>query len=309
MKIWVTGGAGFIGSNIIKSLNNKGYEDIVVIDDLTNGKKIFNLNKLKIFDYVDRRDIEKYMDQEPIPEMIYHQGACSNTNEWDGRYIFERNYDFSKTILNYALIKNTKLTYASSASVYGTGRWFEEDSNVELPINAYAYSKHLFDEYVRKIIGKYSNQIIGLRYFNVYGPGEGHKGKMASVMYHMNNAINRGAPISLFKGNDGYADGGQMRDFVYIDDIVAVNLWTMTNNMASGIYNCGSGRARSFNDVANAVIKVKGAGEIQYIEFPDHLVGSYQSFTKADLTKLRAAGYTNEFCCVEEGIAKYFDEQ
>lgn len=305
MKIWVTGGAGFIGSNLIRALNKSGYENIVVIDDLTDGRKIFNLNKVKIADYVDYTSAEKYMNDEMAPQMIFHQGACSDTGEWNGKYIMENNYEFSKKILSYACTNKIKLTYASSASVYGKGKVFKEDSLLEMPINAYAYSKYLFDKYVGNAIGNATTQIVGLRYFNVYGPGEGHKGRMASVIYHMNNALENGEEIKLFRGTDGYADGDQMRDFVHVDDIAAVNMWTMDNEIKSGVYNCGTGKARSFNDIANAVIAAKGEGSIKYIDIPETLIPSYQSYTKADIGKLRSAHYRREFINIEEGIEKY----
>jgi ADP-L-glycero-D-manno-heptose 6-epimerase len=195
--------------------------------------------------------------------------------------------------------------YASSAAVYGGGQVFKEQPDCEAPLNVYGYSKLLFDQYVRR--QKLKTQVVGLRYFNVYGPREQHKGSMASVAFHLNNQIHETGKVRLFEGCDGYDDGEQRRDFIYVGDVVEVNLWLMQNPQVSGIYNVGTGRSQSFNDVANAVVDWHGSGEIEYIPFPQHLVGRYQSFTEADMSALRAAGYSKDFATVEQGVKAYLD--
>jgi len=306
--IIVTGGAGFIGSNIVKALNAKGIKDILVVDDLTDGRKFKNLADCDIVDYLDQEVflgmiIEDNYGQ-PI-EAIFHQGACSTTTEWDGRYMMYNNYEYSKILLHYCLMKQIPFLYASSAAIYGAGKVFQEERQHEKPLNVYGYSKFLFDEYVRRTLPKAKSQIVGLRYFNVYGPREFHKGKMASVAFHFNQQIKQNGVVKLFKGSDGYADGEQLRDFIYVGDTVAVNLWFLDHPEISGIFNLGTGCAQTFNMVANAVINWHGKGKIEYIPFPDELKGRYQSFTQADLTKLRKTGCDVEFKSVEEGVKEY----
>ncbi len=238
---------------------------------------------------------------------IFHQGACSNTMEWDGEYLFQNNLLYSKELLKFCLEKSIQFIYASSASVYGSGTNFKEDLNNESPINLYAYSKYLFDQLVRKHLGKNKSQIVGLRYFNVYGPKETHKGSMASVAFHLHQQLKAGTKVNLFKGSDGFADGEQRRDFVYVDDVIDVNLWFMKNPDKSGIYNVGTGKSQTFNEVAEAVIEWNQKGLINYIDFPDHLKGAYQSYTEADIDSLRKAGYSQEFLDVKAGVKKYLD--
>lgn len=308
--IVVTGGAGFIGSNIIKALNNRGIEDIVVVDDLTNGIQFNNLADLKIADYIDKTDfleaIEYNEDIAENIEFIFHQGACSVTTEWNGKFMMSNNYEYSKKILHFALDNEIRLVYASSAAVYGNQLVFKESLENEKPINMYGYSKFLFDQYVRGLLPNAQSQIVGLRYFNVYGPREQHKGPMASVAYHLNQQMHQNGCVKLFEGSDGYADGEQRRDFVYIDDVVNVNLWFMDHPKATGIFNVGTGRSQPFNDVAKSVIYAHQKGTLQYIPFPEHLKGHYQSFTEADISQLRAVGYTEPFKSVEEGVASYY---
>jgi ADP-L-glycero-D-manno-heptose 6-epimerase len=306
--IIVTGGAGFIGSNIVKALNNKGIKDILVVDDLTDGRKFKNLIDCDIADYLDQEVflgmiIEDNLDQ-PI-EAIFHLGACSTTTEWDGRYMMYNNYEYSKILLHYCLLKQIPFLYASSAATYGAGKTFKEERQYEKPLNVYGYSKFLFDEYVRRILPKAKSQIVGLRYFNVYGPREFHKESMASVAYHFNEQIKRNSVAKLFQGCDGYADGEQLRDFIYVGDAVAVNLWFLDHPDKSGIFNLGTGRAQTFNDVAHAVINWHGKGKIEYIPFPPELKATYQSYTQADLAKLRAIGCEIKFKSVEEGVKEY----
>ncbi len=217
----------------------------------------------------------------------------------------QNNYEYSKQVLHFCLTNRIALVYASSASVYGNGTIFQECLAYEKPINMYGYSKFLFDQYVRRVLPEADSPLVGLRYFNVYGPREQHKGSMSSVAYHLTQQLQTDGLVKLFEGSDGYTDGEQRRDFVHIDDVVAVNLWCMDNPQVSGIFNVGTGRSQSFNDVARAVIRSHQKGHIQYIPFPEHLKGRYQSFTEADITALREAGYTAPFKTVEEGVRLY----
>lgn len=310
--IVVTGGAGFIGSNIVKGLNERGHDNVVVVDNLTQGAKMANLADCRIADYFDRDDFlarisSKTELAEPITALI-HQGACTSTMEWDGRYMMRNNYDYSKTLFHYCLEKKIPFLYASSASVYGAGTVFKEQADYEQPLNVYAYSKYLFDHYVRRYLALAQSQIVGLRYFNVYGPRESHKGSMASVAFHFDRQLRDSGTIKLFEGSDGYADGEQRRDFVYVADVVAANLWFLENPGVSGIFNLGTGRSQSFNDMARAAIAAnQQGGVIEYIPFPEKLCGCYQSFTEADISALRAAGYTRPFKTVEEGMRAYLE--
>ena len=307
--IVVTGAAGFIGSNLVKALNERGRTDVVAVDDLTDGHKMTNLADCDIADYLDKDDyIERIRAGNPgfDTDVIFHQGACSTTTEWDGRFMMANNYEYSKSLLAWCGERGVPYIYASSASVYGGSDTFVEHPDHERPLNVYAYSKFQFDNYVRRVESP-GCQVVGLRYFNVYGPREQHKGGMASVAFHFNNQVLDEGVCRLFAGTDGYDDGMQLRDFVYVGDAVDVNLWFWDNPDAAGIFNCGTGRAQSFNDVANAVIAYHGKGRIEYIPFPDHLRGAYQNYTQADLANLRAAGYEAPFCTVEEGVPLYLD--
>ncbi|MGH8280208.1 MAG: ADP-glyceromanno-heptose 6-epimerase [Gammaproteobacteria bacterium] len=308
--IIVTGGAGFIGSNLVLALNRGGHSDIVVVDDLKDGTKFRNLVAAEIADY---RDKDAFLDQlntgEPGPiEAVFHEGACSNTTEWDGRYMMAVNYEYSKALLEYCLKHDIPFIYASSAAVYGGGTVFKEERQYEQPLNLYGYSKFLFDQYVRRRMHDgLSSQIVGFRYFNVYGPREQHKGKMASTAFHFNHQILVDGVCRLFEGSGGYADGEQRRDFIHVDDVCAVNLWAWKHAKVSGIFNLGTGKSQTFNDVASAVIQFHGKGKIEYIPFPENLKGRYQSFTEADLSKLRAAGCDHKFMTVEQGVQKYME--
>ena len=309
--IVVTGSNGFIGSNLIKGLNKIGIKDIIAVDDHNNPELKENIIHCEIQDYLDIDEflllIQKNKFDVTKLTSIYHQGACSNTMEWDAEYLYKNNFLYSKEILNLSIKSNTPLIYASSASVYGSGNVFEESIENESPINLYAYSKFKFDQLVRQALTEKTTQIVGLRYFNVYGPQEQHKGSMASVAYHLHNQLKDNGSVKLFKGSDGYSDGEQRRDFIYIDDIVKVNLWFLENKKISGIFNLGTGKSRTFNDVAQAVINWHGKGRIEYIDFPEKLKGSYQSFTEANISKLREVGYTEDFIDITEGVNLYLD--
>lgn len=312
--IIVTGGAGFIGSNLIKLLNQAGHKNIVAVDDLTDGTKFANLVDLDIADYIDKDEfLARVVAGDPFEEWdeieaIFHQGACSATTEWNGKFVMEVNYDYSKDLLHFCIARGIPFIYASSAATYG-GRNdnFIEDRRFEQPLNVYGYSKFLFDEYVRRLLPTTNSQIVGLKYFNVYGPREQHKGSMASVAFHLNNQMKAGQNPKLFEGCDGFGNGGQTRDFVYVEDVCKVNIWFWKNAGKSGIYNCGTGRAEPFLNVAEAVVKHHGRGQVEFIPFPDHLKGHYQSYTQADLTKLRATGCDVQFRGVAEGVAEYME--
>lgn len=306
--IIVTGGAGFIGANLVAALNAKTAEPVMVVDDLSDGHKFVNIADLQVGDYLDKNDFLSRIDAgESFGDVsaVFHQGACSTTTEWDGRYMLADNFEYSKRLLWYCEQRRIPFIYASSAAVYGGSEKFAEHPRNELPLNVYGYSKLLFDQYYRRHATQLKTQVAGLRYFNVYGPREQHKGAMASVAFHFNNQLRDTGKVRLFEGCDGYGDGEQRRDFVYVADVVAVNLWLAEHPSVSGVFNCGTGRAEAFNDVASAVIDWHGEGEIEYIPFPEHLRGAYQSFTEADLAQLRAAGYDASFRPVAEGVADY----
>ena len=282
-----------------------------MVDDLRDGHKIVNLTDADIADYIDREDFLQLINSGASlgsVEAIFHQGACSATTEWDGQFMMKNNYEYSKSLLKWSQHHGIPFIYASSASVYGLGQHgFREERICECPINMYAYSKFQFDQYVRGLAGTLKHQVVGLRYFNVYGPREAHKGDMSSTAFKFNQQIIESGKARLFAGSGGYTDGEQLRDFVYVQDCVDVNLWFLEHPEVSGIFNLGTGRAQSFNDMANAVIEWHGRGAIEYIPFPDSLKGAYQSFTQADLALLRKAGYEKPFLSVEQGVRSYLD--
>ena len=316
----VTGAAGFIGSRLVAGLNRRGVRDIIVVDNLQQSAKFTNLVGCDIADYVDQSRFFATLEKlEGNVEAVFHQGACSDTMESDGRFMMENNYEYSRRLLDWCQDEDVPFIYASSASVYGAGPDFREDRRCEKPLNVYGYSKFLFDQYVRSILEKRQSQVAGLRYFNVYGPNETHKGRMASVALHAFQQLHAEGKVKLFVGSAGYGDGEQRRDFVYVDDVVAVNLWLLERRDVSGVFNCGTGRAQTFNRLAVAVInavnrsnltlhEIVAKGLIEYVAFPPALVGKYQSFTEADMARLRAAGYPGEFMNVEQGVAAYVKE-
>lgn len=309
--IVVTGGAGFIGSNLVRALNERGERNILLVDHLVNGRKVHNIADLDIADYMDKAQfIEKIESPTFLNDVraVFHQGACSSTTEWDGQFVMMNNYDYSKRLLHWCIAKNAAFIYASSASVYGNGKHgFRVDRKCEHPINMYAYSKFQFDQYVRQLLPNTKSQIVGFRYFNVYGPREQHKGSMSSTAFHFNRQIIEQKRAKLFAGCDGLADGEQKRDFVYVEDVIDVNLWFLDHPDQHGIYNIGTGQAETFNTVARAVIDWHKEGSIEYIPFPEHLKGAYQSYTQADISDLRQTGYAKEFFSVKEGVAKYLN--
>ncbi|KPK10268.1 MAG: ADP-L-glycero-D-manno-heptose-6-epimerase [Acidithiobacillales bacterium SG8_45] len=319
----VTGGAGFIGANIVKALNERGIEDILVVDNLEKADKFLNLTDCEITDFMDKRDFIERIKTGGINEKydaIFHEGACSDTMEHNGLYMMTNNYEYSKTLLHYCQELGIPYLYASSASVYGGGSVFKEEREFEAPLNVYGYSKFLFDQYVRRNWSKLKAQVVGFRYFNVYGPREQHKGRMASVAFHHFNQFRETGKVKLFEGYDGYGNGEQSRDFVSVEDVVSVNFWFLDNPDKRGIFNLGTGRAQPFNDIAtstvNALRHVEGKEKltleemvkqnlVEYIDFPDALKGKYQSFTRADIGALREIGYDKEFLTVEQGVGRY----
>lgn len=323
MTYIVTGAAGFIGANIVKALNAQGVTSVIAVDDLTQGDRFRNLVDCEIEDYLDKDEFLAALDRgafNGVVTALLHQGACSDTTESNGRYMMQNNYRYSRRLLDFCLAQKTPFIYASSAAIYGDRTGFRESPECEHPLNVYGYSKHLFDQFVRREQSRFQSQVVGLRYFNVYGPREQHKGRMASVAFHFFNQYRANGKVRLFEGSDGYDNGEQRRDFVSVEDVVKVNLFFLKNPLKSGTYNCGTGAAQSFNAVAvaaiNACRKARGEaaltlaemqaqGLIEYIAFPQDLKGKYQSYTQADLTALRAAGYTEPFLTVEQGVTRY----
>lgn len=325
MYIVVTGAAGFIGSNLVKGLNAAGETDIIAVDDLTESDKFSNLVDCDIADYVDRDEFIARLangDFDDDLSAVFHEGACSDTMERDGRFMMRNNYRYSATLLEHCQDNDIAFLYASSAAVYGGGTAFREARDCEAPLNVYGYSKWLFDEHVRRVLPERTAQVAGFRYFNVYGPREAHKGRMASAARHFFDEYRRDGRVRLFAGSGGYADGEQRRDFVHVDDVVAVNLEFWRHPQRSGIFNLGTGKAASFNDVAIATInairnaagdpprslaELRREGAIEYVPMPEALVGRYQSFTEADLSRLRASGCTTRMEGVETGVARYVE--
>ncbi len=324
MSIIVTGAAGFIGSNLVKALNLAGEQDVIAVDEMSDADKFKNLVDCEISDYLDKDDfidrIEMGLDPKKV-SAILHQGACSDTMETDGRFMMDNNFRYSRILLGWAQKHRIPFLYASSAAVYGGSTEFREERALEAPLNVYGYSKFLFDQTVRPLVaGRPTAPVVGFRYFNVYGPREQHKGRMASVAFHHFNQYRAEGRVKLFEGHEGWKAGEQQRDFVSVDDVVKVNLHFLNQALAgkgkSGIFNLGTGRAQTFNEVAQAVIntmdgtqhsvaQLVSSKKIEYIAFPDALKGKYQSFTQADLTRLRAAGYKANFLSVQEGVSRY----
>lgn len=323
--IIVTGAAGFIGSNIVRGLNRKGVSNILAVDDLTDGDKFVNLVGGNIADYMHKDEFRRRVLEGSLPRIraVFHQGACSDTTERDGRFMMDNNYRVTFELFEYCQAHKVPFIYASSAAVYGAGPVYVESLKNERPLNVYGYSKFLFDQVVRARAETLTAQVVGLRYFNVYGPQEQHKGRMASVAFHNMNQFLTEGYVRLFGGWDGYGDGGQMRDFISVHDVVEVNLHFLDHPETSGIFNCGTGRAQPFNDVAAAVVNamrhIQGKatlplddlvkqGLLRYDNFPDDLKGRYQSYTQADVTALRRAGFTAPMRDVETGVSEYVQQ-
>lgn len=321
--IIVTGAAGFIGSNLVRGLNARGFDNIIAVDDLTDGDKFVNLVGCQVSDYLHKDEFRRMVETGSLRNVkaVLHQGACSDTTERNGHYMMDNNYRVTRELFDWAQAQRVPFIYASSAAVYGAGPEYREALENERPLNVYGYSKFLFDQVVRKRMNNLTAPVVGLRYFNVYGPHEQHKGRMASVAFHNMNQFLELGHVRLFAGWDGYADGGQMRDFISVDDVVSVNLHFLDHPEISGIFNCGTGRAQPFNDVASTVVntlrEIRGEaslgldqmvdqGLLQYTPFPEDLKGRYQSYTQADTNALReTGGYSAEFKDVQTGVADY----
>ena len=324
MRIVVTGAAGFVGANLVHGLNAIGIDDIIAVDDLTDAAKYHNLLGASISDYFDKTEFYARFARAGFGQVdaVFHEGACSDTMEHNGRYMLDNNYRCSKDLLDAAQAQGTRLLYASSAATYGASATFREEPAFEQPLNVYGYSKLLFDNIVRRALPSAKSQLVGFRYFNVYGPREQHKGRMASVAFHHFNQFKETGKVKLFGEYGGYGSGQQARDFVHVDDVVAVNLWFLQHPECSGIFNLGSGRAQPFNDVAVAAVNAARAlegkaalslqaqvaqGLIEYIAFPEALVGKYQCHTEADLARLRASGCNHAFADVASGVRRYVE--
>ncbi len=323
MTILLTGAAGFIGSNILHALNARGDTDVIAVDNLMRGDKFKNLSNCRFADYYDKSVLLATLKHAPWRRKlraVLHQGACSDTMESDGRYMMENNYRYSVELFDFCREHAIPFIYASSAAVYGSGTVFEEDDTYEQPLNVYGYSKALFDQYVRRHWNDRGAPVVGLRYFNVYGPRESHKARMASVAFHFLNQYLADGYVRLFEGSGGYDAGEQLRDFVYVDDAVKVNLFCLDHGEVAGIFNVGTGRAQTFNEVAAATInaarrdrgdaeysldELRVKEEIQYVAFPEGLRNKYQSYTQANLSRLLQAGYGAAMSSVNEGVSRY----
>jgi ADP-L-glycero-D-manno-heptose 6-epimerase len=319
-RVVVTGAAGFIGANLVAGLNARGIHDIIAVDDLTQGDKFRNLVDLQISDYVDAQDFYPAFaaGRYGSVQAVFHEGACSDTMQTDGQYMMRNNYGVSLALFEACQAQGVRLLYASSAATYGGSEVFREDPAHERPLNVYGYSKLLFDQRMRLELGlsyeRARTQVVGFRYFNVYGPREQHKGRMASVAFHQFGQFQELAKVRLFGEYGGYGPGEQQRDFVFVDDVVAVNLWFFDHPDKSGLFNLGTGRAQSFNDVATTVVRtlsrerglpVDFSSQIEYLPFPEALRGKYQCFTQADLGALRQAGCDHVFADVQTGVERY----
>lgn len=322
----VTGAAGFIGSNLVAALNARGERNILAVDNLQKPDKFRNLTDLHIADYMDKTEFLERLSNAQFDgaiDVMFHQGACSDTMELDGRYMMDNNYRYSLALLDFCIEEDIPMIYASSAAVYGGSEAFREDPACEKPLNVYGYSKLLFDQLVRRRLADTDSQVAGFRYFNVYGPRENHKGRMASVAWHFFHQYRAEGCVRPFAGSGGYSDGEQRRDFIHVDDVVKVNLHLLDNQDISGIFNTGTGRAQSFNDVACAVVNACRAAEgkpamdlanlhreglIKYNPFPDALKGKYQHFTQADTGDLLKTGYDQPFLTVEQGVTSYVEQ-
>jgi ADP-L-glycero-D-manno-heptose 6-epimerase len=322
--ILVTGGAGFIGSNLIQQLNQAGERDILVVDNFApaanlTGPKFLNLAGAEFADYMDKREFRAALRAGEFENVkvraILHQGACSNTLEDDGRYMMDNNFTYSKELLHFAIERKIPLVYASTAAVYGASPEFKEVPANERPLNVYGYSKLVFDNYVRRMAGEIKSTVVGLRYFNVYGPREQHKGRMASVIHHFTRQLKDTGTIRMFEGSGGYADGEQRRDFVFVKDLAKINMFfggllpNSPHKPVQAVVNAGTGEARTFKAVAEALMEVHGKGTIEYIPFPGDLKDRYQHYTQADVTGLRAAGYAAAFTALEDGVKQTFAEE
>ena len=309
MKVIVTGGAGFIGSCIIRELNDFGVEDIVVVDNIASTDKWKNLVNKKYIRYYNKNNFLNELYNFKDFDYIIHMGACSATTEKDFDYLNINNVEYTKTLWNFCVENKIRFIYASSAATYGDGRFGFDDKNEItnlIPLNGYGYSKQLFDIWAKKQTKK-PLQWVGFKFFNVYGPNEYFKGSMASVIMHGYNSIKKSNNIKLFKSyKEGYGDGEQKRDFIYVKDICKVIKFMIENKEVSGLFNLGTGEARSFYDLAKATFNALSLNEnIEFIDMPENIKEKYQYFTQAEMDKLRKVGYNDKFYSLEEGIKDY----
>ena len=322
--IIVTGGAGFIGSNLIHQLNQAGERDILLVDNFApaanlSGPKFLNLHGAEFADFMDKTEFRAALKagvfNHAKVRAILHQGACSNTLEDDGRYMMDNNFTYSKEVLHFAVDHKIPLVYASTAATYGASTNFTEAPANERPLNVYGYSKLVFDNYVRRLMPTFESTVVGLRYFNVYGPREQHKGRMASVIHHFTRQLKDTGTIRMFVGSGGFPDGEQRRDFVFVKDLAQINCFfggllpESPTTPVHAVVNAGTGQARTFKAVAEALMQVHGAGRIEFIPFPGDLMNRYQHYTQADIAGLRTAGYAAPFTELEDGIKQTFAEE
>lgn len=312
--IIVTGGAGFIGSCIVRALNDKGIEDIVIVDNIRETDKWMNMRNKKYIEYIHRDDfLPRLTEFAGKVTHVIHMGACSATTEKDFDFLYKNNFEYTKTLWKFCARTGASFIYASSAATYGDGsEGFSDEEDIKRlrPLNGYGYSKQLFDLWVEKELAageSIPHQHVGFKFFNVYGPNEYFKGTMASVIFHTFNDVTRTGKKGLFKSyKEGYEDGGQLRDFVYVKDLCKVIMFMIDNPQISGLFNLGTGKARSFRDLALATFSAMGKEpNIEYIEMPETLRGKYQYYTQATMDKLRRAGYTEPFYSLEEGAKDY----
>ncbi|PIE90316.1 MAG: ADP-glyceromanno-heptose 6-epimerase [Acidobacteria bacterium] len=307
--ILITGAAGFIGSRIACKLNQTGRTDLVLVDQLGCNEKWKNLRELVYEDYLEKEDLFAYLDGPSDIEAVIHMGACSSTTEKNASYLIQNNYRYTRRLAEWCLKHGARFIYASSAATYGDGNNGYGDNLEELnklqPLNMYGYSKHLFDQVAHQ--KGWLNQMVGLKFFNVYGPNEDHKGEMSSVVYKGFHQVEKTGKIVLFKSHrEEYSDGGQLRDFIYVKDVEDVVVHLLKHPEINGLFNLGTGQARSFEDLATAVFTAMNRQvNIEYIDMPDHLRDRYQYFTQAEMQKLAQTGVETKFRSLEEGIGDY----
>ncbi len=310
--IIITGGAGFIGSALVQALNARGISDIVIVDRLGRDEKWKNLVGLNFADYIDADDFLKMAETDGLAfpvKSVLHMGACSSTTETDASFLVKNNYEYTKSIASMAVRVGAKFIYASSAATYGAGENGFADDQEKLdtlrPLNMYGYSKHMFDLWARR--SGLLSKIVGLKYFNVFGPNEYHKAEMRSFVMRAFEQISSDGRVKLFKSyNRNYPDGKQLRDFLYVKDAVAMTLFFLDNPKINGIFNVGAGQARSWIDLAEAAFAAMGAKtDIEFIDMPDSLKDKYQYYTCADIAKIRDAGYTQAPVSLEDSVRDY----
>ncbi len=315
MSIIVTGGAGFIGSCVVRTLNDEGIDDIIIVDHVGSSDKWLNLRNKRYREYIHKERFLQLLSEPSCRtldgvEAVIHMGAQSSTTERDFDYLWRNNFDYTRTLWNYCAKKQIQLIYASSAATYGDGSLgFDDRCDIDTlrPLNGYGYSKQLFDLWVKHQAKEFPSQYVGLKFFNVYGPNEYFKGSMASMVFHGFNQIRKRGSIRLFKScHPGYADGEQLRDFVYVKDVCAVILWFLEHKQASGLFNVGTGHVASFRELAEASFRALGLEpRIEYIDMPEQLKEKYQYYTCAKMDKLRETGYNRDILSIEEGVRDY----